>query len=204
MSTTPSELWSGPFGDAYVERNASAANQAASLRLLADALKGHDVQSALELGANIGLNLRSIGWLFPHATRSAVEINERACESLRADGVDVTHGSLLDVTIDERYDLVMTIGVLIHIEPSRLADAYRRIYTAADRLVLIAEYYCPDPVEVPYRGQNGALWKRDFAGELLDAYPDLRLLSVGVTYRRQYAGNDDITWFLLEKRKSNN
>lgn len=199
MSTKPSELWSGSFGDEYIARNVSAANQAASLRLLAGALKGHDVRSVLELGANIGLNLRSLELLFPKATLDAVEINERACISLRDQGFNVTKGSLLDFTIDRVYDLVMTVGVLIHIEPSSLADAYRQIHAAADRLILVAEYYSPYPVEVPYRGKAGALWKRDFAGELLDAYPDLRLLDVGVTYHRQGEAVDDLTWFLIEK-----
>lgn len=200
MSTSPSDLWSGAFGDDYIKRNSSAASQAASLRLVADALKGQDVKSVLELGANVGLNLRSIQHLFPGATLSAVEINEDACDRLRSDGVNVTQGSLLDFETTQRYDLVMTSGVLIHIEPERLAEAYRRIYASADRLVLVAEYYSPYPVEVPYRGQSGALWKRDFAGELLDAYPDLHLLSVGFTYHRQNPGNDDVTWFLMEKR----
>ena len=199
LSKTPSDLWSGSFGDAYIERNASQASQAASLRLMADALKGQNVQSVLEFGANVGLNLRSIGWLFPEATRSAVEINQRACSVLRSSGINTIHDSLLDAEIDGLYDLVMTVGVPIYIEPSRLGDAYRQIHSAANRLILIAEYYSPQPVEVPYRGQSGALWKRDFAGELLDAYPDLRLLNVGVTYHRQGQGVDDMNWFLVEK-----
>lgn len=144
--------------------------------------------------------MRSVELLFPEASRGAVEINERACSSLRDQDVEVTQASLLEFSLDRAYDLVLTIGVLIHIEPSRLIDAYRCIYAAADRLILIAEYYSPYPVEVPYRGHSGALWKRDFAGEMLDIYPDLRLLSVGSTYHRQNPGSDDITWFLLEKQ----
>jgi spore coat polysaccharide biosynthesis protein SpsF len=56
-------------------------------------------------------------------------------------------------------------------------------------------------VEVPYRGNSGKLFKRDFAGEMLDRYSDLQLLDYGFGYHRDpQFPVDDITWFLLEKR----
>lgn len=66
---------------------------------------------------------------------------------------------------------------------------------------LIAEYYDPSPVEVSYHGHSGKLFKRDFAGEMLDRYSDLQRLDYGFTYHRdpQFPA-DDVTWFLLEKR----
>jgi spore coat polysaccharide biosynthesis protein SpsF len=55
-------------------------------------------------------------------------------------------------------------------------------------------------VEIPYRGHSGKLFKRDFAGEILDAYSDLNLIDYGFAYHRDnYFKQDDITWFLLEK-----
>lgn len=69
------------------------------------------------------------------------------------------------------------------------------------RYILIAEYYNPVPVEVSYRGNSGKLFKRDFAGEMLDRYSDLQLLDYGFSYRRDpQFPTDDINWFLLEKR----
>ena len=45
------------------------------------------------------------------------------------------------------------------------------------------------------------LYKRDFAGELLDRYPDLRLADYGFAYRRDPKfPQDDINWFLLAKQ----
>ena len=201
MAIDPSELWAGAFGDTYIKRNSSETAQAASLRLLADALRGHQVSSVLELGANVGLNLRSINHLYPTASRTAVEINPQACAHLRSQGVDTIQGSLMDVEIGRTFDLVMTVGVLIHIHPERLLDAYRQIHESAGRLILIAEYYSPSPVEVSYRGLQGAMWKRDFAGDLLDIYSDLRLVNFGSRYHREAVGDDDLSWFLLEKRR---
>jgi spore coat polysaccharide biosynthesis protein SpsF len=44
------------------------------------------------------------------------------------------------------------------------------------------------------------LWKRDFAGEMLDRFPDLKVVDYGFVWRRDpIAPMDDITWVLLEK-----
>jgi spore coat polysaccharide biosynthesis protein SpsF len=56
---------------------------------------------------------------------------------------------------------------------------------------------------VTYRGNKNKLFKRDFAGEMLDKFKDLKLIDYGFAYYRdqnydnQY---DDINWFLLEKK----
>ena len=77
---------------------------------------------------------------------------------------------------------------------------YRALHEATRRWILVCEYYNPSPVTIEYRGHNDRLFKRDFAGEILDAYPDLRLVDYGFAYRRDPAfPQDDITWFLMEK-----
>jgi pseudaminic acid biosynthesis-associated methylase len=90
--------------------------------------------------------------------------------------------------------------VLIHINPDRLRSVYETLHKASSRLILVCEYYNPTPVAIPYRGHADRLFKRDFAGEMLDAFPDLRLVDYGFAYRRDPAfPQDDITWFLMEK-----
>ncbi len=69
--------------------------------------------------------------------------------------------------------------------------------------MLVAEHYNTTPVEIPYRGHAGKLFKRDFAGELMERHPDLELVDYGFLYRRDavlFEVQDDITWFLMEKR----
>ncbi len=131
---------------------------------------------------------------------SAIEVNARACKELRAQGVPARQGSFLEVPALDQYDLAMSLGVLIHISPEDLPRAYEFLYRSSQKLILLAEYYSPFPVEVNYRGMAGAMCKRDFAGDMLDIYPDLQVKDVGFIYRRQAEGNDDLTWFLLEKR----
>ena len=77
---------------------------------------------------------------------------------------------------------------------------YDLLYQTTRRYLCVAEYYNPKPVEVTYRGHSNKLFKRDFAGELLDKFPDLKLVDYGFAYHRDnYFPQDDITWFLLEK-----
>ena len=77
---------------------------------------------------------------------------------------------------------------------------YDRMYAASNRLIAVIEYYNPSPVEIPYRGHQDRLFKRDFAGDLLDRFPDLLLVDYGFQYHRDpNFPVDDLTWFLLEK-----
>lgn len=99
-----------------------------------------------------------------------------------------------------KVDLVFTKGVLIHLPPLVLPDVYDLMVEASNRYVMVAEYYNPSPIEVNYRGHGDRLWKRDFAGEIMERHPSLRLLDYGFCYRRDPNWPlDDITWFLMEK-----
>jgi spore coat polysaccharide biosynthesis protein SpsF len=100
-------------------------------------------------------------------------------------------------------DLVLVKGVLIHLNPDVLASVYELLRAASSRYICIVEYYNPSPVTIPYRGHTDRLFKRDFAGELLARYPELRLLDYGFVYHGDpNFPQDDLTWFLLEKRTS--
>lgn len=201
---TPQEdLWAGQFGDEYIARNRGtdlvASNQALFSRVLR-ATEG--IGSVLELGCNIGNNLHALRELLPGAELHGVEINETAAAEVRAwGGASVEVGSILDFEADRTWDLTFTKGVMIHINPERLADVYAALVHNSSRYVMVCEYYNPTPVALPtYRGHESALFKRDFAGDMLDAFPELRLLDYGFTYHRDPLHPlDDSTWFLMEK-----
>jgi spore coat polysaccharide biosynthesis protein SpsF len=203
MSTEQEAFWKGDFGDEYTDRNSEAGRVAANAGFFNKALaRIQAVQTVLELGSNIGLNLLALRDLLPAARLSAVEINEKAAAELRSrlPEVDLHVGSVLDFRPRAAWDLVLTKGVLIHIAPDKLPIVYELMYRASSRYLLVCEYYNPQPVEIPYRGHTGKLFKRDFAGELLDRFSALRLLDYGFAYRRDPdAPQDDVTWFLMEK-----
>lgn len=202
---TPQEaFWAGQFGTEYISRNDSQHLLAANLNFFTKALKQvGKISTCLELGANIGMNLKALQLLYPDTDLKAAEINPDAAAKLRdlIGQNNVYEGSIFDYPVSDKVDLALIKGVLIHINPDKLNIVYEKLYQASSRYVLVAEYYNPSPVAINYRGHNDRLFKRDFAGELLDKYSDLVLIDYGFAYHRDPAfPQDDITWFLLGKK----
>jgi pseudaminic acid biosynthesis-associated methylase len=145
------------------------------------------------------MNAKALRLLFPRATFSGVEINSEACNQLRSVADIVFESSIEDFNADSIYDFVFTKGVLIHLAPESLNDAYNKLYDSSSRWILIAEYYNPSPVALEYRGFKDKLFKRDFAGELMKLHRDLDLRASGFAYHSGPFPQDDISWFLFEK-----
>ncbi len=203
MENQQESFWKGEFGNDYIDRNKSDQLRASNLAFFSQILSHTaDIDSVLELGANIGLNLEAIGRLNPSAKLDGVEINEAAFNALTANPfVDEAHlDSIIHFAPSKSYDLVFTKTVLIHIAPEALNAVYDVMYKASNRYLLVAEYYNPAPVDVMYRGHQQRLFKRDFAGELMKRHQDLRLLEYGFVYHGDTMfPQDDITWFLMER-----
>jgi spore coat polysaccharide biosynthesis protein SpsF len=161
----------------------------------------HSVRSVIEFGANIGLNLQALRMLMPGIELSAIEINRTAVSEIeKLPGVKIYPQSILEFEPDTPRDLVLVKGVLIHINPDSLPDVYQRMYKSTSHYICVAEYYNPSPVQIVYRGNTEKLFKRDFAGEMLDRFADLRLIDYGFCYHRDVNfPQDDLTYFLLEK-----
>lgn len=201
-STEQEGFWAGDFGNEYSQRNVGSGWIAANLALFARVLgRTRDVRSVVEYGANIGLNLRAIDQLVPNADLAGVEINATAAEELREWGrAEVFEESILDFAPVRQWDLALIKGVLIHINPDELPSVYDKLVASSARYVCLVEYYNPTPVALPYRGHENRLFKRDFAGEMLDRDKGLRLVDYGFCYHRDpNFPQDDVTWFLMEK-----
>ncbi|HNT98606.1 MAG TPA: hypothetical protein PKK31_10110, partial [Elusimicrobiales bacterium] len=177
--TAQEKFWAGDFGKEYSRRNTGARILAGNTVLFSRILsRTNGVRSVIEFGANIGLNLAAIRSVLPGAELSAVEINPFAAEALKKNlpQVRVYRKSLLDFKCDKKRDLALIKGVLIHQAPDLLPRAYEVLYRSSDRYICVAEYYSPVPVQVEYRGHSDRLFKRDFAGEMMARYKDLRLV----------------------------
>lgn len=203
FKTEQEQFWAGDFGDEYASRNQGADVVASNLSFFSDVLaRGGSVESIIEFGSNIGLNLMALRQLLPEAELAAIEINPTSVDLLKKNvsGVTVFPQSILEFKPQSTWDLVLSKGVLIHINPEKLPNVYDLMYQSSKRLICVAEYYSPQPTEIPYRGHSGKLFKRDFAGDLLDRFSDLTLIDYGFAYHRGPFPQDDLNWFLLEKR----
>lgn len=203
--TEQEEFWAGDFGNEYIGRNKGEAYRAAALAFFSRALRGSSgITSAIEYGPNVGINLEAVHSLLPDCDIWGVEINSTAAAQLETLGfVKVKNSSVFDFEPDRQWDLVISKGLLIHIDPDHLEEAYEKLYSSCSKYLCITEYYSPRPVEVSYRGHDRRLFKRDFAGEFLDRHTDFRLVDYGFWYHRDPVfPQDDLTWFLLERFES--
>lgn len=201
--TEQEEFWAGEFGVNYINRNSNSTLLASDINLFSKILrKTEGVNSVIEYGSNIGLNLRAIKTLLPHVDCGAVEINKVAVDILKTTlpETKIWNESLLECVIEDQFDFVLIKCVLIHINPNELDRIYELLYKTSKKYICIVEYYNPTPVEVKYRGNEGKLFKRDFAGEIMDKYENLELVDYGFSYHRDNNfAQDDVTWFLLKK-----
>jgi len=206
--TEQESFWAGKFGNKYITRNKQKEIVASNIHLFSNVMKRtQGVKSVIEFGANIGLNLIAIKSILPNIEISGVEINNEAFKDLiqLCGKKNAHHSSIFDFKIDRKRSLSLSKGLLIHIKPDYLNKAYELLYLSSDKYICLAEYYNPTPIMIPYRGFNDRLFKRDFAGEMLDKYKDLKLVDYGFVYHRDNNyPQDDITWFLLKKVKHNN
>lgn len=203
MDTEQELFWAGQFGDEYTNRNQFSPKHFASrLNLLARIFsRTTKLNSLFEIGANIGLNVTAIQNLIPDIQIHALELNKTAFNELsKLSNVATYNLSILDFDQNFSCDAVLTSGLLIHINPESLPEVYKKMYEFSCKYIIICEYYNPTPVEVTYRGHLSKLFKRDFAGEMLDMFPDLELVDYGFVYHRDHNfPMDDGTWFLLQK-----
>jgi len=206
-TTLQEKFWKSSFGSDYIKRHKKSIwvkNNIFFFRNSFKKIKLSQIKSILEFGSNIGLNLMALNKLLKLKKLKAIEINETAYKSLKnLKYVDPVNVSALDYQVVEKYDLVLSKGFLIHINPNKLKILYKKMFSSCKSggYILIAEYYSPKPESVNYRGNKNVLFKRDFAGEILNNFNNkLKLIDYGFVYHKDKYPQGDITWFLLKKK----
>lgn len=203
FKTEQEVFWANDFGNDYIQRNCSQDYLTSNLLFFSKIItKVGKIGSILEFGTNIGMNLRALKQLLPSLELNGIEINANAYAELikLTSKENVFHGSALEYVPNKKCELVLSKGFLIHINPEELNAVYSKMYDSSSRYILICVYYNPTPVTVSYRGHSERLFKRDFAGEMMEQYSDLKLIDYGFLYKNDPSfPQDDINWFLLEK-----
>src|SRR5207249_2068528 len=85
---------------------------------------------------------------------------------------------------------VRAAGVLIHQPAATLPRVMGEVVRTARRYVLAIEYFAAETEEIAYRGERGALFRRDYGRLYLEAFPELQLMDQGRLGRE--AGWDDV------------
>lgn len=197
-STRLEKLWSGEFGDEYIERNKDA--DPARARFWDETLSKYPSPRILEVGCNVGSNLKWIASQIAPEDTYGVDINQKALDLLRENvpGVNALLSPARELPFrDGWFDMVFTMGVLIHQPESTLPIVMNEMVRCSRKHILCGEYHSTTTAEVPYRGQHGALFKRDYGALFLELFPALKLLEHG--HLDQAQGFDDVTFWLFRK-----
>lgn len=159
------------------------------------------ISSVIELGSNIGLNLDALKKIYPNCKTYGVEINKDAFNILKKKH-NAVNKSLLDFKSNKKFDLVLISGVLIHQNPSKLSQIYSLLNKLSKKYIYMNEYFNPQPVALDYHGYKNKLFKRDFAKELWEKFPKLKLVNYGFHWKEdpfQKGNYDNANWFIFEK-----
>lgn len=204
--------WTGDFGREYTDRNPGTPaeleelyrrNYGMTRSAINDRFLGKIPRDAriLEVGCNVGTQLallQQMGFTNLYGIDIQNYALKRAKDRLPA--VTLIEGSVSTIPYaDQFFDLVFTSGVLIHIPPKDLPDALAEIHRCAKHWIWGLEYYAKQMTEVEYRGQQGLLWKADYAGLYLQQFPGLELV---LDDRLRYLGNDNVDAVFLLRKKS--
>lgn len=115
---------------------------------LASILENYDFSSVYEVGANSGRNLWRIRQKFPHVRLGGLDINAEAIEFAKANIPDASLDvmSIYDIDVEDKYDIVFTAGVLMHIPPDCVSDVIHKCAQKANKFVIHIETYGIDSI----------------------------------------------------------
>jgi pseudaminic acid biosynthesis-associated methylase len=201
------KFWTIEIGARYRADNDSFSKDLgiSAWREMTDRIDTTKIVSYLECGSNIGRNISFLQEIFPGASASVIELNPESLEvcKSRYDLKSFFSGSIATAKFNEKFDLVFSCGVLIHVNPEELIASMRSMYQLTNRYILIAEYFNREPVSISYRGSEEKLFKRDF-GKLFIENFQVNLVDCGFLWSHVYesAGFDDVTYWLFEKTES--
>lgn len=122
------------------------------------------IESALEVGCNIGTNLHALRLVDRELTLLGVDVSRDAVTTAVLNDLDVHEVAAIEVGSiwPQCYDLTFTCGVLIHVGDEQLSAVMNSIVAASRRWVLAVEYESADTEMVMYRNHAERLWKRPF------------------------------------------
>lgn len=153
--------WTNDFGVAYADRN--VVDPASRVGGFAQMLTGLDIDTALEVGSNRGHNIAALQTL--GLSPVGIEPGDYARSIATSQGLPVHAGTIYDIPyLDGAFDLVFTSGVLIHVPPEGLLIGLAEMARVTSRYLLAVEYQAATEEEIPYRGKEQMLWRRDYRG----------------------------------------
>ena len=196
------KFWAEKYSDEYIKKNSKFNTELGIEAWIKMLNKTNNIRNLLECGCNIGRNINFINNILPKTEKSVIEISSQALKIAKKNNIikNSFNGSIIDAEFKEKFDLVFTMGVLIHIHPQDLIKNMKKIFDLSKNYILIGEYFNRTPTSLKYQGEDDKLFKNDF-GKIFQTNFDVKLVDYGFLWGHIYdsAGFDDFTWWLFKK-----
>ena len=126
--TAQENFWKNKFGDRYTLRNIFRGKKIVNVigkQLLKNKIK---IKTVIEIGCNIGLNLRALKKVYPKSKLYGIEINKKAFKIANRN-FTCFNKSIYEFEEKNKFDLVISSGVMIHQNPKKLRNFYKIMET---------------------------------------------------------------------------
>ena len=182
------DSWNGDFGRKYTDRNTLDMNSlyVDEIGITREALNREffgdlDISNVLEVGSNIGLQLKMFEDMGICSSLYGVEPQRYAIKKSKRlfsdSNIDIVQGVGESLPFkDNQFELVMTNGVLIHVAPENLDDVVGEVFRCSGKYIFGYEYYSDNLLNKEYRGNDGLLWLNDFCNVYMENFPSLSLV----------------------------
>ena len=204
MANQQENFWKNEITQSYVTDNSrfdEILGQTAWKRMLTK-VDTEGITSYLDCGSNIGRNIAVLKKILPLSNSNIIEIAElpfRICTTT-FEIKDSFLGSIKDARFKKQFELVFSMGVLIHVHPDELLETMRNMFNLSSRYIILGEYFSRTPIMMNYRGEEDKLFKMDFGRYFVENF-DCSVIDYGFLWGNEFddAGFDDITYWVFEK-----
>jgi len=142
-----------------------------SKRIVAEALKGKEFDSVLEVGAQWGENLAAIKEKFPDKRLVGVDVDKSVTlEAKEVTSLDLRVGNLFDLQFaDKEFDVVFAEALFVMLPPHQIESGLDELIRVAKRYVILVELGISELTGYAPGGRTGANWVELFKARGLNA-----------------------------------
>lgn len=179
--------WTSKFGELYLDRNFDPIQIDLEYKKILG-ISHYEIFSKffndlpreleiLEVGCNVGLNINILKKM-DFQNLSGLDINKNALSIAKERYPDVIfyESSIESFNTKKRFDLVFTMGVLIHIHPDLLSIVTKKIHNLSKNYIFGYEYFAEHLTPLKYREKTNLMWKGNYLKFYLEQFPNLSLI----------------------------
>ena len=123
-------FWAKDYAQEYIEKNQKFDRKMGVEGWSKILEKATAIEQILECGCNIGRNIGFLNEVLPDAKKTIIEISKPAYDFVTNEyQLDQSfNGTILQSNFEQKFDLVFTMGVLIHIHPDDLLENINKMW----------------------------------------------------------------------------